>query len=186
MSDKFNTPIRTGVSWLVWPASALVIAASVAFFSLQAIAQPTTQRTISGRARATEGDTLRIGEHRVRLWGIDAPESSVDCGEERPGRAARAALRDIVGNRVVECTVRETDRHGREVSVCTVRGRDIATTLVERGWARDWPRSSCGAYSSAEAAARRRHRGLWAMQCQGMWGDRNYSPDRCPQASPAN
>lgn len=186
MPSKSRTPQRADVSWLAWLASVLVVAASVAFFSMQAVAQPTTQPTISGRARATDGDTLRIGDHRIRLWGIDAPESSVDCGDERPSREAREALRDIVGNRVVECVVRETDRHGREVSVCTIRGRDIATTLVERGWARDWPRYSCGAYAGSEAQARERRRGLWGMQCAAMWGDRNYSPDRCRQADGAN
>ncbi len=181
-----RTSAHANLTWLAWPASASVIAASVAVFSLQAFAQPTPQAAISGQARAAEGDSLRIGDHRIRLWGIDAPEAEVDCGNEHPSQAAEDALTEIIGNRVVECTVRETDARGREVSVCTVGGRDLAATLVERGWARDLPRYSCGAYASAEARARELRRGLWAMQCAGMWGDRDYSPDRCRQPEGGN
>jgi endonuclease YncB( thermonuclease family) len=60
-----------------------------------------------------------------------------------------------------------------------VRGRDLGATLVERGWARDWPRFSCGAYAAQEERARARHSGLWGMQCPSMWEGRNYSPDLC-------
>jgi endonuclease YncB( thermonuclease family) len=31
-------------------------------------------RTLEGRAQITDGDTIRIGEARIRLKGIDAPE----------------------------------------------------------------------------------------------------------------
>ena len=181
MADDGKISTGTRVSRLAWPVSALVIAASVGLFSLQSVAQTAAPAAVvSGRARVTEGDTIRIGDRRIRLWGIDAPESGADCGNEHPSRDSRAALREIVDNQTVSCTVRET-RNGRDIAACTARGHDVATTLVERGWARDWPRHSCGAFASAEAQARQHHRGLWAMQCATMWGDRNYSADRCSQ-----
>ena len=34
---------------------------------------------ISGVASVTDGDTLRIGSERIRLHGIDAPESAQSC-----------------------------------------------------------------------------------------------------------
>ena len=34
---------------------------------------------ISGKASVTDGDTLRIGPERIRLYGIDASESAQRC-----------------------------------------------------------------------------------------------------------
>lgn len=175
---------------IVWPALVPVIVASFALSSAQVQAQQAQAQSgapvrFSGQARATGGDTLRIGEHHVRLWGIDAPDENAACGDLHPSHDARAALREIVHNRTVQCTVRETDRHGRAVSVCTVGGRDISATLVGQGWARDWPRHSCGAYAAQESPARAAHRGLWGVQCPALWGNRNYAADQCrssPQA----
>src|SRR3546814_16849073 len=35
--------------------------------------------TVEGRATVTDGDTVKIGRHRIRLHGIDAPESQQYC-----------------------------------------------------------------------------------------------------------
>jgi endonuclease YncB( thermonuclease family) len=166
---------------LIWPGIGLVLAACVALASLQAQAQ-TAPTIITGRAEVRDGDSLRIGEHRVVLWGVDAPEGEAMCGDVRVERQARNALRRIVGRRELSCEVRSVDRRGRQRSVCRVQGRDVAALMAEQGWARDWPRHSCGAYASQEAAARQAQRGLWGLQCPAtLWGDRNFSPDRCRQ-----
>jgi len=34
---------------------------------------------VSGAARVVDGDTLVIGTQRIRLFGIDAPESRQTC-----------------------------------------------------------------------------------------------------------
>ncbi len=166
---------------MTWLALALIagVFTAIAFADVQ-------QGTVSGRARASDGDSIRIGEERIVLWGVDAPEGETMCGQARPPRQARTALRRIIGGNDVQCVVREIDRHGRKVSVCSVRGRDIGAAMVEQGWARDWPRHSCGFYASQEAAARAAHRGVWASECPALWGNRNYAPDRCraPAAPP--
>src|SRR6478735_2747593 len=38
-----------------------------------------SERVVAGRAFATDGDTIRIGNSRIRLKGIDAPELSQSC-----------------------------------------------------------------------------------------------------------
>ena len=79
-----------------------------------------------GKARPTDGDSLRMGDKRIRLFGIDAPESSQKCrlqGDDWAcGRAARKALERLVKGRTLACTVRDMDR-GRYVSVCVADGR---------------------------------------------------------------
>lgn len=173
-----------GQEKIIWPTIGLVFAACVTISSMQAQAQPAAT-TVTGRATVQDGDSLRIGEHRIVLWGVDAPEGETVCADVRTDRQARAALRRIVGRRQLECEVREVDRHGREVSVCRVQGRDVGALMVEQGWARDWPRHSCGAYANLEASARQARSGVWGMECPALWGNRNYSPDRCRQPAPA-
>lgn len=188
MSERKSTPRRgslvCGQGKFIWPTIGLVLAACVTISSMQAQAQ-SAATVITGRATVQDGDSLRIGEHRIVLWGVDAPEGETVCGDARPDRQARAALRRIVGRRPLECEVREVDRHGRELSVCRVRGRDVGALMVEQGWARDWPRHSCGAYAGLEAGARQSHRGVWSMECPALWGTRNYSPDRCHPVTPS-
>ena len=176
--------LSRGHEKFIWPTIGLLVGACVAISAMQAQAQPAAT-VITGRATVQDGDSLRIGEQRIVLWGVDAPGRKTECGDARVGRQARDALRRIVGRRQVQCEVRQVDRHGRNVSVCRVRGRDVGALMVEQGWARDWPRHSCGAYASLEAGARQIHSGVWGMECPALWGNRNYSPDRCRPAIPS-
>ena len=34
---------------------------------------------VTGNARVVDGDTIHIGKTKVRLWGIDAPETKQVC-----------------------------------------------------------------------------------------------------------
>lgn len=122
--------------------------------------------TIRGKARAKDGDSLRVGRREVRLWGIDAPEFDQTCEREgRPwdcGGAARAALASRVDGRVVVCAPRDRDAYRRIVAVCRVEGRSINEWVVREGWAVDYRRYSGGAYAGAERQARKAARGIWS------------------------
>ena len=94
---------------------------------------------LSGVASVTDGDTLRIGAHKIRLHGIDAPESKQTCragGETwRCGAAVTRALRERLGGRPVACEERDRDRYGRIVAVCRLAGEDVNAWMVSQGWA---------------------------------------------------
>ena len=125
--------------------------------------QPGTVATLTGQATAHDGDDLRFGDVRVRLWGIAAPEDR--RGLVQPGGPeARAALAALVAGRRVRCELDGTTagRGSRPVAVCFVGGRDLAEALVRGGWARDCPAHSGGAYATAEAEARAAGRDLAA------------------------
>lgn len=62
------------------------------------------QADIIGIASVIDGDTLEIRGERIRLHGIDAPESSQTCLDEagrkwRCGQRAALALQHFVGRR---------------------------------------------------------------------------------------
>ena len=63
---------------------------------------------MTGQASIVDGDTLEIHGTRIRLWGIDAPESSQLCrGEDsepyRCGAQAANELDTFIGRRPVSC-----------------------------------------------------------------------------------
>ncbi len=85
-------------------------------------ARVTTPMIVTGRATIVDGDTLDIGGKRIRLHGIDAPESGQNCQTEtqtyRCGRDATTALVDKIGQRPIACHRKDVDQHGRVVAVC--------------------------------------------------------------------
>jgi endonuclease YncB( thermonuclease family) len=130
-----------------------------------------------GQASVIDGDTLEIHGTRIRIFGIDAPESDQLCrnGESelyRCGQKASNALFDFIARRPVECIEVDRDRYKRAVSVCTVGGTDVADWLVRNGLALDWPQYSKGGYADAQAEAKREQRGMWGGSFKEPWNYR--------------
>lgn len=126
----------------------------------------------SGNARVIDGDTIDIGGSRIRLHGIDAPESGQACtiGTRRwnCGLQATAALRGLIGGRPVHCTVSGRDRYGREIGVCSVSGTDINAWMVSGGWALAYRRYSRD-YIRREDRARAGRLGIWRGKFVKPW-----------------
>jgi endonuclease YncB( thermonuclease family) len=125
-----------------------------------------TGEAFTGRPRVVDGDSLELAGHRVRLFGIDAPETAQDCRDARGrtyacGREARAALADAIGGQSVSC-MPVGESYDRDVAVCTVNGRDLSEAMVRSGHALELSRHSRGRYAAAEREARNARRGLWA------------------------
>jgi endonuclease YncB( thermonuclease family) len=68
-----------------------------------------------------DGDTIEIHGQRIRLFGIDAPESRQTCeagGETyRCGQQAALAMSQFINQRTVICEQRDIDRYGRIVAI---------------------------------------------------------------------
>lgn len=128
---------------------------------------------LTGRASVIDGDTLDIHGQRIRLHGIDAPESQQSCIKDgklwRCGQAAALALSDWLGSATVTCRQTDVDRYKRVVARCAKDGRDVADYLVSEGWALDWPRYSKGEYGGAQEAAKRAGKGVWAGEFTVPW-----------------
>jgi endonuclease YncB( thermonuclease family) len=121
-------------------------------------------QTITGRASVIDGDTIEIHGTRIRLFGIDAPESDQLCtilGKPfRCGQQAAFALADEIGNKVVNCRPKDRDRYGRVVAVCLVGGEDINAWMVAKGWAIAY-RHYSNDYVRQEEQASKSKIGIW-------------------------
>ena len=136
------------------------------------VAQATQARVLSGRPRVVDGDSIELAGERIRLFGIDAPESAQTCRASgsrwRCGERATRGLRERIGGRTVTCEERDVDRYGRIVAVCRAGGEDMNAWMVERGFALAYRRYS-RAYVGEEAAARSARRGLWRGDFVAPW-----------------
>lgn len=124
----------------------------------------TSSEALTGRPSVVDGDTLEVAGRRIRLWGVDAPESRQICtqaGEPwRCGQQAANALDAWLGARPVACMEIDKDQYGRSVSRCTVGGEDIGRWLVINGWAVEYTDYSDGRYAAAQRQAERTHAGI--------------------------
>lgn len=118
--------------------------------------------TRNGKPTVADGDTLQMGDRRIRLAGIDAPEYHQTCDDGgrvvECGRASRNHLAKLIGGRAVNCSGDRSDQYGRLLGICRAGDVDLNATMVRDGWA-----VSYNAYPAEEAQARRSRRGLWAM-----------------------
>jgi endonuclease YncB( thermonuclease family) len=149
----------------------------LAFAVLLALMSPAAAQDIIGQATIIDGDTLEIHGQRIRLWGIDAPESSQLCrGSDselfRCGSVAALGLADYIAGRVVTCSPRAIDRYRRVVALCSAGGVDLARWLVGAGLALDWPKYSRGAYATDQAAAAGKGAGMFAGSYIEPWAYR--------------
>jgi endonuclease YncB( thermonuclease family) len=128
---------------------------------------------LQGRAYAIDGDTIQLGEAKLRIHGIDAPELRQTCEETSGtiwacGRRSRSELAAAISGADTHCVSRERDRYQRLVATCWVEGRDLGSTLVAHGWALAYQRYSRD-YVGDEDMARRARLGLWAGRFEAPW-----------------
>jgi endonuclease YncB( thermonuclease family) len=129
---------------------------------------------LTGQASVIDGDTLEIHGVRIRLWGVDAPESSQLCrGEDslqyRCGAQAANDLDTFIARGLVSCLPISLDRYGRTLATCYVGGVDLADWLVRNGLALDWPEYSKRKYNATQREAEEAGRGMWKGSYVEPW-----------------
>ena len=146
-------------------------------FAIFVAVSPAVAGEISGAAHVIDGDTIEIGATKVRLFGIDAPESAQTCRavveKAYPcGEAATARVRQMTEGRPITCKGDEHDRYGRLLGVCSVGGVEINRTLVREGLAWAFVKYS-RTYVPEEQEARRAKRGVFATENTPPWDFRS-------------
>jgi len=119
---------------------------------------------IVGRVSVIDGDTLELRGKRVRLWGIDAPESLQMCSKDgrpwRCGTDAANALSERINNQLVACYDKGLDRYNRMLGQCFIGQIDLNGWLVRQGWAFSY-RQATNMYTSRESMAKFQRIGIW-------------------------
>jgi endonuclease YncB( thermonuclease family) len=129
---------------------------------------------LAGLASVIDGDTLEIHGTRIRLWGIDAPESTQLCrGEDslqyRCGAKAANDLDVFIARRPVSCIPISLDQYRRTVATCSVGNVDLGEWLVRNGLAIDWPQYSKGKFDAIQREAEHAGRGIWTGSYVEPW-----------------
>jgi endonuclease YncB( thermonuclease family) len=120
--------------------------------------------SIVGVASVVDGDTIEVHGTRIRLHGIDAPESGQLCTADGAkygcGQKSALYLQETLGRSTVTCEARDTDRYGRTIATCSVHGTDVGTIMVAGGWALAYRRYD-DVYVPMEVEAAASRRGMW-------------------------
>ena len=93
-----------------------------------------------GAACVIDGDTFKLGDRKIRITGIDAPELlAPQCpGEEALARSAADRLRELLNQGEFEMVAhrfQQQDRHGRDLMVIRRNGQSIGSQLIDEGLA---------------------------------------------------
>ena len=140
----------------------LVLAATLAAFCCACGASNGAE--VRGRAvKVADGDTITIlgaakAQHKIRLYGIDAPEKSQAFGQK-----SKQHLSSLVFGKDVCVKYKSLDKYGRILGTVYVDGLDINLEMLRAGLAWHYKRyDNSPVYAAAELEARQNRRGLWA------------------------
>ncbi len=103
-----------------------------------------------------DGDTFISGNQRIRLWGIDAPET-----DHFYFSTSKLYLEALIEDASLKCVWVNNDKYKREAMRCKLGEGDIAAIMVREGMAVDYKDYSNGFYQGEEKEAKRNKRGLW-------------------------
>jgi len=135
------------------------------FFSLLSLAEELIGKVI----KVSDGDTITVldsnnQKHKIRLKGIDAPESQQVYGD-----ISTQSLSKLVYDKEVLVTWDKKDKYYRILGKVIVDGRDVNYEQLKKGLAwyykqyeKDLSDEDKQRYSEAEEWARNYPEGLWA------------------------
>jgi len=129
------------------------------------LALPVVAQPMAWVSWVMDGDTVMLvpesgGEpYRLRLQGMDAPESCQSGGER-----SREALMALVQRRHVQVQLHGTDSYGRQLGQLWRDGQDVGAEMVRSGWAWAYSyRTGRGPYAGLQRQAQRELLGIFAM-----------------------
>ena len=119
-----------------------------------------------------DGDTIRIGEERIRFSGIDAPEINQTCISEGVevfcGQISKSLLVDKTSLEQVKCISEGKDQYNRTLAECFVNGESLSRYLVRQGYAFAYRKYS-KKFIKDEDYAKEKKMGMWNMKFLFPW-----------------
>jgi len=153
---------------------------SVLFF-IFVFSQNSNSQMISGYAIVIDGDTIKINNDKIRLYGIDAPEKKQLCkrkylsisffsfDKNYPcGEISTKKLKEIINNKIVKCYIEGHDRYKRKLANCYKDKLNINSWMVRNGFAVAYNKYS-KKYLKEEAQAKNDKLGMWQGKFEMPW-----------------
>ena len=135
-----------------------------------------TNNLYASHVTVVDGDTIKLGDVKIRFSGIDAPEIDQTCvaseGKVACGKISRDILITKVTNNKISCTDEGKDFYGRVLGECFVNGESLSRYLVREGFAFAYRKYS-DKFISDEEYAKSNRLGMWSMKFQYPWDYRN-------------
>ena len=111
----------------------------------------------AGRAGSMNPPPPATTQHKIRLNGIDAPES-----HQAFGNVSKKHLSSLVFGKDVRVKYKSRDKYGRILGTIYIDGLDINLEMLRAGLAWHYKRfDSTPEYAQAESEARQNRCGLW-------------------------
>ena len=138
-------------------------------------------KSVSGHAKVTDGDTIKINTFKIRLDGIDAPEKKQKC--KRPyleifmftfyedyscGQKSTEALINKINNQKITCKISNVDYFKRLIGECYKRKINLNAWLVSNGHAVAFRKYS-KKYVPDEILAKQEKKGIWQGKFEMPW-----------------
>ena len=114
------------------------------------------EKIIYGKAQVIDGDTIKINDKKIRLFGIDAPEKKQICQkiymsffifnfqkDYKCGEKSTSALTNKIKDKKIKCILdKKKDKYKRNIGTCYLKNQDINRWLVRSGYAIAYKRYS--------------------------------------------
>ena len=131
-----------------------------------------TNSVYADQLTVTDGDTIRIGEERIRFSGIDAPEMKQTCIyqeiEFNCGEFSKNLLIEKIADQEVSCIRESKDQYGRTLAECFVGKESLSSYLVREGYAFAYRKYS-DKFIADEEYAQSKGNGMWSMEFLFPW-----------------
>ena len=131
-----------------------------------------TNNLYASHVTVVDGDTIKLGDVKIRFSGIDAPEVNQTCvaseGKVACGKISRDILITKVTNNKISCTDEGKDFYGRVLGECFVNGESLSRYLVREGFAFAYRKYS-DKFISDEEYAKSNRLGMWSMKFEYPW-----------------
>ena len=131
-----------------------------------------TNNLYASHVTVVDGDTIKLGDVKIRFSGIDAPEINQTCvaseGKVACGKISRDILITKVTNNKISCTDEGKDFYGRVLGECFVNGESLSRYLVREGFAFAYRKYS-DKFILDEESAKSNRLGMWSMKFQYPW-----------------
>lgn len=142
-----------------------LLVAIPAFTNAASNNQSPKQIKLSKAVQVIDGDSIKDGNLKIRLYGIDAPELDQQCTDAKGtswhcGKASKRKLEIFIKGKHLICNIKGTDLYKRKLAICKLDGLDINQYMVEQGYAVAYTKYS-DKYEIDEEYAINNNKGIW-------------------------